>query len=121
MIEFKGAYYKNKSSPPQSVLVQFDGALLHVWNMSSPFYRIQSSDAFRVPLVLGRRQCWVRLLNGGRILTNDIQALCELKSSYRSALPAGLRLGPTGWPTAIVFSALVSVLVTGLFIGMFFW
>lgn len=121
MIEFNGAYYKNKSSPPQSVLVQFDGALLHIWNISSPFYRIQSSDAFRVPLVLGQRRCWVRLPNGGRIITNDIQALGALKSSCRSVLPAGLRFGITGWHTAIVFSALVSVLVTGLFIGTFFW
>jgi hypothetical protein len=121
MIEFKGAYYKSKSSPPQSVLVQFDGVLLHIWNISSPFHRILSSGVFRLPLALGQQCCWLKLPNGSRIETDDIQALASLKSSCRSTLPLGLGLCATQWHAGVLFSALATVLTTGFLVCWLFW
>ncbi len=83
MIEFKGAFYKNKTTPSQSVLVQYDGVLLHIWHMSNPFHRILSSDVFDLPCPMGRRRRYIKLPNGGRIETDDIQALTLLESNCR--------------------------------------
>ena len=83
MIEFKGAFYKNKTTPSQSVLVQFDGVLLHIWHMSNPFHRILSSDVFDLPCSMGRKRRYIKLPNGGRIETDDIQALNLLQSNCR--------------------------------------
>jgi hypothetical protein len=121
MIEFKGVYYKSKSSPSQSVLVQFDGISLHIWNMSSPFHRILSSELFRLPFVLGKKRCWVKLFNGSRIETEDVQALAALKIGCRSALPPRLFPGATHRQAGIVFSALATALTTGILICWFFW
>jgi len=83
MIEFKGAFYKSKTTPSQSVLVQFDGVLLHIWHMSNPFHRILSSDVFDLPCSMGRKRRYIKLPNGGRIETDDIQALTLLQSNCR--------------------------------------
>ena len=83
MIEFKGAFYKNKSTPSQSVLVQFDGILLHIWHMSNPFHRILSSDVFDLPCSMGGKRRYIKLPNGGRIETDDVQALSLLQSNCR--------------------------------------
>jgi hypothetical protein len=120
MIEFTGAYYKSKSSPSQSVLVQFDGVLLHIWNISSPFYRILSSGVFRLPFAPARQRCWVKLPNGSRIETDDIQALSSLKSSCRSTLPFMIRFGSAQWRAAVFFSALTAILTTGLLVYWLF-
>jgi hypothetical protein len=121
MIEFKGVYFKSKSSPSQSVLVQFDGALLHIWNISSPFHRILSSDAFRLPFTLEGQRCWVKLPNGSRIETDDIHALVSLKACCRSALPFGIRLGANQWQTAVVFSSLLAALTAGILVYRLYW
>lgn len=114
MIEFYGAYYRKKTSPPQSVLVQFDGVLLHIWNISSPFHRILSSDAFRLPFTLGQRRHWVKLPDGSRIETDDIQALVLLKSGCGPDLPIKFPLFGSQWHAAVVLSALAAALTTGL-------
>jgi hypothetical protein len=119
MIEFKGAFYKSKTSPSQLVLVQFDGVLLHIWNISSPFHRILSSDAFRLPFTLGQQRRWVKLPNGIRIETDDIQALNLLKSSCRSNLAVRIRLCMVQWNASVVFSALVAALTFGLLAAWF--
>jgi hypothetical protein len=116
MIEFKGAYYKSKTASPQSVLVQFDGVVLHIWNISTPFHRILSSEAFRLPFSLGRQRCWVRLPNGSRIETEDLQSLALLKSSCQSdILPYCACLRTIRGRTAVGFSALAAVLTTVFF------
>jgi hypothetical protein len=114
MIEFKGAFYKSKTSPSQLVLVQFDGVLMHIWNISSPFHRILSSDVFRLPFTLGRQRRWVKLPNGCRVETDDIQALDLLKSRCRPNLAVSIRRYIAQWHAAVVFSALVAALTTGL-------
>ena len=86
MIEFKGAFYKNKTMPSQSVLVQFDGVLLHIWHLSNPFHRILSSDVFDLPSSMGRKTRYIKLPNGGRIVTDDLQALQLLQSNCRPRL-----------------------------------
>jgi hypothetical protein len=86
MIEFKGAFYKNKTMPSQSVLVQFDGVLLHIWHMSNPFHRILSSDVFDLPSPMSRKRRYIKLPNGARIETDDMQALNLLQSNCRSRL-----------------------------------
>ena len=121
MIELRGVYFKSKSSPPQSVLVQFDGISLHIWNMTSPFHRILSIDVFRLPFNLGQKRCWIKLPNGSRIETDDIQALAALKSSCRSPLPLLFPPGATNWQAGIVFSVLATALTTGILICWLFW
>lgn len=121
MIEFKGAYYQSKSSLSQPVLVQFDGVLLHIWNISNPFHRILSSEAFRLPFAPGPHRCWVKLPSGGRIETDDIQALVSLKSHSRSPLPPELRFGVSQRHAAVAVLSLVSILTTGLFLGLLIW
>jgi hypothetical protein len=84
MIEFKGSYYKTNGTASQSVLVQFDGVLLHVWHLSDPFHRIFASDVFRVPYSVTRHRRFIKLPNGGRIESDDINALVQLRTSSRS-------------------------------------
>lgn len=88
MIEFKGAFYKNRTMQSQTVLVQFDGVLLHIWHMSNPFHRILSSDIFDLTSAIGRKRRYIKLPNGGRIETDDIQALNLLQSTCRPRLTA---------------------------------
>jgi hypothetical protein len=114
MIEFNGAYYKDKTAPSQSVLVQFDGVLLHIWNISSPFHRVLSSDSFRLPFSPGRHRSWVKLPNGSRVETDDIQALASLKARCRTCLPFTGRLCLHQWPATIVLFSLALVLAAGM-------
>ncbi len=80
MIEFKGEYYHPyKTKPSQSVLVQFDGTLLHIWHMSNPFHRILSSDVFQIKK--GTRS--IKLLNGGKIETDDMNAVVLLHAKCK--------------------------------------
>jgi hypothetical protein len=120
MIEFRGAFYKNKTSPPQSVLVQFDGILLHIWNISHPFHRILSSDEFELPFTLKRHRPCVRLPRGGRIETDDTQALTLLKASDRLGLAARFCKSAKNWHAAILYSALVAALTLGVLAGWLF-
>lgn len=85
LIEFKGAYYRKGRCTPQSVLVQFDGVVLHVWHMSDPFHRLLTSDVFRLPPAIGRGKRCIKLPNGGRIETDDLNALGTIQSSSHSA------------------------------------
>ncbi len=86
VIEFKGAYYRKRHGVPLSVLVQFDGVVLHVWHMSDPFHRLLTSDVFRLPLAMGKRNRCIKLPNGGRIETDDLNALGTLQSNTCSSL-----------------------------------
>ena len=61
------------------VLVQFDGVLLHVWHMKDPFHRLLTSDVFRLPPSMGKRKRYIKLPNGGRIETDDFNALSTLQ------------------------------------------
>jgi hypothetical protein len=114
MIEFKGAFYKSKTSPPQSVLVQFDEVLLHVWNISYPFHRILSCDDFEIPISLRQRQSCVKLPRGGRIETDDTKALALLKSSCQPSPAARFHQWVKRQRMAVISSALVAVLTVVL-------
>jgi hypothetical protein len=116
MIEFKGAFYKNKTSPPQLVLVQFDEVLLHVWNISYPFHRILSSDDFSIPVNPIHRRLYVRLPRGGRIETDDAKALALLKSSHHPGSAARFPQRIKRQRVAFIFSALAAVLTMGIFV-----
>jgi len=115
MIEFKGAFYKNKTMPSQSVLVQFDGILLHIWHMSNPFHRILSSDVFDLPSSMGRKRRYIKLPNGSRIETDDVQALSLLQSNCRPQFTAKIQgILPHRYGLAVA-TGLVIVLTAGLF------
>jgi hypothetical protein len=86
MIEFKGTYYKTNSTTAQTVLIQFDGVLLHVWHLSDPFHRIFASDVFRVPYSLARHRPFIKLPNGGKIESDDTKSLIQLRTTSRSLL-----------------------------------
>lgn len=79
MIEFRGTYYHNNAS--KSVLVQYDGALLHIWHMADPFCRLMKSDVFQLQPDIGKGKRCIKLPNGNRIETNDIQAFLSLDAS----------------------------------------
>ena len=86
LIEFKGVYYKNAVDEAQSVLVQFDGVLLHVCHMSNPFYRLLTSDVFRLPASFGKGARYIKLPNGGRIETDNADALSTIRSNRRDEI-----------------------------------
>ena len=114
MIEFYGTYYRKKTSPPQSVLVQFDGVLLRIWNISAPFHCILSSDVYQLPFTPGHRRRRVKLPDGSRIETDNVQALALLKQDRNPGLPIKPPTFGVQRHTALVFSLLVTVLTTGL-------
>ena len=84
MIEFKGAYSNKATKESKSVLVQFDGILLHIWQRSDPFCRLLTSDVFTLPPVLGKRKRYIKLPNGGKIETDDLEAFSLLHASKRT-------------------------------------
>ena len=71
MIEFSGSYFEFPSSKALSVLVQFDGAELHVWHAPEPLFRIAACNSFRVSGKKGARHRSITLPNGARIETDD--------------------------------------------------
>ena len=85
LIEFQGTYYKNAEQKPQSVLVQFDGVVLHVWHLPNPFYRLLSSDVFRMSSSFGNGIRHIKLPNGDRIETDNRDALCSIQSKQSIA------------------------------------
>jgi hypothetical protein len=93
MIEFKGAYFNKATNESKTVLVQFDGVLLHVWQMADPFCRLFSSDVFSLQASIGKGKRYIKLPNGGKIETEDINAFVSLNANYRSHIGANnLRL-----------------------------
>lgn len=86
MIEFKGAYFNKATNESKTVLVQFDGVLLHVWQMADPFCRLFSSDVFSLQAAIGKGKRYIKLPNGGKIETEDISAFVSLNANYRSCL-----------------------------------
>ena len=97
MIEFKGAYYNGGTQKSKSVLVQFDGILLHIWQLADPFCRLLTSDVFRLQPALGKGKRYIKLPNGGKIETDDIGAFSSLQASRRSKQAARQWLNPRWW------------------------
>lgn len=54
-----------------SVLVQFDGAELHIWHAPEPFFRIAACDSFRVSVDKNQQRRSINLPNGAWIETDD--------------------------------------------------
>jgi len=88
MIQFKGAYFNKATKESKSVLVQFDGVLLHIWQTADPFCRLLTSDVFTLQPAFGNGKRYIKLPNGGKIETDDISAFSSLHSS-RSSIYAG--------------------------------
>lgn len=84
------------------VLVQFDGVLLHVWHQSDPFYRIVSCDAFQMVTSLIKGQRCIKLSNGDRILTDDIQAADNLSQSDSTRHHSASSLSKSAWIIAML-------------------
>ncbi|MDA8139814.1 MAG: hypothetical protein M0036_14280 [Desulfobacteraceae bacterium] len=78
MIEFKGRYYQLTCKAAVDALIQFDGVLLHVWHLSDPFHRLFSSDEFYLDRPIFKNGLVLKLPNGGRIETDDREALEQL-------------------------------------------
>lgn len=83
MIEFKGKYYQYGKSNFVDALIQYDGVLLHVWHLSEPFHRLFSSDEFHLDRSIFRNATILKLPNGGRVETEDNQALEQLALKYQ--------------------------------------
>jgi hypothetical protein len=82
MIEFKGTYSHESSADSRSVLVQFDGVLLHIWHLSDPFYRLLTSDVFHLSCKQFGGNHRIKLPNGGFIETEDHDAMILLRNKY---------------------------------------
>jgi hypothetical protein len=81
MIELKGSYYQSDGKKALPVLVQFDGAFLHVWHLADPFYRLISSDDFSIASSGNGRPGIIKATsNNIRIETDDLQSLQKLKT-----------------------------------------
>jgi hypothetical protein len=87
MIEFKGTYYHNDTS--KTVLVQYDGALLHIWQTANPFCMLLKSDVFQLQPDISEGKRGIKLPNGNRIETKDIEAFRSLDASIRQTHSAG--------------------------------
>lgn len=74
MIEFSGTYFQYPTSKALSVLVQFDGAELHIWHAPEPLFRIAACNSFRVSAKKGADFHSITLPNGARIETEDTTA-----------------------------------------------
>lgn len=85
MIQFKGAYFNKATRESKSVLVQFDGILLHIWQMTDPFCRLLTSDVFTLQPAIGKGKRCIKLPNGGKIETADITAFSLLSEFRRSS------------------------------------
>ncbi len=118
MIEFKGFYYKKGLSTPHSVLVQFDGVVLHVWHMSEPFHRLLTSDVFRLSLSMGKRKKYIKLPNGGKIETDDSRALNRLGIDGQSVGNLCRRY-LSAYQTTIAIGSALLLLATAVLIGHF--
>ena len=69
--------------------------------MSNPFHRILSSDVFDLPCSMGKKRRYIKLPNGGRIETDDIQAaMKELDEAIAIKRKAG-RMSNLGTPVII--------------------
>jgi hypothetical protein len=86
MIEFKGTYRNESDNESHVVLVQYDGALLHIWHISDPFYRLLSSEVFHLGYARLNRMHRIKLPNGGRILTDDDAAISLLRKRHKHRL-----------------------------------
>ncbi len=84
MIQFKGAYFNRATKESKAVLVQFDGVLLHIWQMTDPFCRLLTSDVFTLQPTFGKKKRCIKLPNGGKIETDDLSAFSSLMASRRS-------------------------------------
>jgi len=96
MIQFRGAYFNKATKESKAVLVQFDGILLHIWQMTDPFCRLLTSDVFTLQPTLGKKKCYVKLPNGGRIETEDINAFSSLTASRRTRQTCRSWFSPEG-------------------------
>ena len=92
MIEFTGSYFESPTSKGLSVLVQFDGAELHIWHAPEPFFRIAAFDRFRVALKKDVSQRDITLPNGARIETDDMAAATLIENFGESSV-----LGDKWW------------------------
>ena len=120
MIEFKGAFFKNRTMPSQAVLVQFDGVLLHIWHMSNPFHRILSSDIFDLTSAIGSKSRYIKLPNGGRIETDDIQALTLLQSNCRPWLANKVQgVLPQSHAVPLIVGLIVSLIAVLVLLWLF--
>lgn len=105
MIEFKGTYFQQMKSNAMDVLVQYDGVLLHVWHLADPFYRLTSSDVFHVAGSGFKPHHVIRLPNGGRIETDNGQAV-DLLQQHHEAGRKKWRVSTYHW-LALLISAIV--------------
>ena len=111
MIEFRGTYCNKSNDKSLMVLVQFDGVLLHVWHQSDPFYRILSCDVFQIASSLVKGQRCIKLLNGDRILTDDIPAADTLSQVYSAERHGAIYPCFSGYAWLVATLSTVSALI----------
>lgn len=83
MIEFKGKYSIKSTGEFKSVLVQFDGVLLHVWQLANPFCRLLTSDVFKLQTSIGNKY-YIKLPDGTKIVTDDLNGFDLLRKNYHT-------------------------------------
>jgi len=102
MIEFKGTYFQQVKSGAMDVLVQYDGVLLHVWHLADPFYRLISSDVFHVAGSAFKPRHIIKLPNGGRIVTDNGQAVDMLQQQHQDVNPRLRRITTPHWVVLLI-------------------
>ncbi len=107
MIEFKGAYCRRPAEKSIAVTVQFDGVLLHVWHLSDPFCRLLSSDVFQLSAFPGKNRRCIKLPHGGRIETDDLNALAMLQKRHPSFFCNPILTFFSNWKAAIAIGVLL--------------
>ena len=79
MIELKGIYHNSINKNPLSVLVQYDGQLLHVWHLTDPFYRLRSGSRFSIKPKNKKSEKVIKFPDGASIETENTDALESLQ------------------------------------------
>lgn len=104
MIEFRGTFYQGVKSDPMTVLVQYDGVLLHIWHLSNPFHRLFSSDEFRILGSFVKAEKIIRFPNGGHLETDDHQAFECLTRKCKDTLRGTPYATKRNWVLALLGS-----------------
>jgi hypothetical protein len=113
MIEFKGTYHLISQADPVTVLVQYDGMILHVWHVSEPFHRLTLSDEFQISnRFISRSRSAIKLPNGSCIKTDDQGALEQLSRLRKPTARLSVVMPAQGW---------IMVLLGSVTIGMVLW
>lgn len=114
MLEIRGAYSKNETSEALHVLVQFDGAVLHVWHQADPFYYLLSSTDFSISYSRSEASGSIVLKRGGWIKSKDLENLKLIQEKFKATQGRKKRARKQGREAILVIALVLLFFVAWL-------